>query len=97
FHVTGVQTCALPILTTMEFCVALGLHSPHDGVTCRDESFVGLARKDPAVALDTVFFLNGAYGGQVGTVWDEPEEPNYDRISQERSEERRVGKDRVSW
>src|SRR5690554_3094056 len=69
-------------VTTMEFCVALGLHSPHDGVTCRDESFVGLARKDPAVALDTVFFLNGAYGGQVGTVWDEPEEPHYDRISQ---------------
>jgi hypothetical protein len=70
-------------VTTMEFCVALGLHSPHDGVTCRDESFVGLARKDAAVDLDNVFFLNGAYGGQAGHLWDEPAEPNYDRISQE--------------
>lgn len=66
--------------TSMEFCRALGIGSPTDGVTCRDESFVGLAEDDPAVSHDELILLNGARGGMVAETWDSPTESNYDAI-----------------
>jgi hypothetical protein len=66
--------------TSMEYCRALGVNHETDGVTCQDESFVGLSLLDPEVNHDTLVLLNGARGGQVADSWDVPEEGNYDRI-----------------
>jgi hypothetical protein len=66
--------------TSMEYCQALGIGNPTDGVTCKPESFVGLALPDPAVDHDTLVLLNGARGGMDADTWDSPSEENYDAI-----------------
>jgi len=62
--------------TTQEFCAA-------SGTTCASWTFAGQAAVDPAVNHATLAIGNGARGGQVAEVWDEPNEDNYRRIRDE--------------
>jgi hypothetical protein len=60
--------------TTQEFCSAGG-RTP-----CAPWSFVGQALADPEVNHSTLAFVNGARGGQTAVTWDDPADPNYDRV-----------------
>jgi len=60
--------------TTQEFCAANGIPS------CASWSFVGQAIADPAVNRTSLFFVNGARGGQTADTYDSPADPNYNRI-----------------
>ena len=58
---------------TQEWC-AVG------GNTCNPWTLMGKAATDPAVNHQTLVIANGAEGGQVATDWDDPNDPNYDRV-----------------
>jgi hypothetical protein len=60
--------------TTQEFCSAGG-QTP-----CAAWSFVGQALADPEVNHTTLALVNGARGGQTAMSWDDPADPNYDRV-----------------
>ena len=59
---------------SQEFC------GPNDLLTpCNPTSFMALAGVDPAVSPNVVL-VNGATGGATLGFWDEPTDPDYDRI-----------------
>ncbi|MFO0874669.1 MAG: dockerin type I repeat-containing protein [Phycisphaerales bacterium] len=59
--------------TTMEFCSG----SPQG---CAPFSFIGKAANDPQVDHANLVILDGASGGQTAGTWDDPADPNYDRV-----------------
>jgi hypothetical protein len=60
--------------TTQEFC------SQSSGEPCDPWTFQGRAGVNPVVNRPTVAIVNGAAGGQAAPSWDEPTDPNYNRI-----------------
>jgi len=60
--------------TTQEFCSGGG------GLPCDAFTFMGQAAADPAVNKTTLALVNGALGGQSAAWWDEPADPNYNRV-----------------
>jgi len=60
--------------TTQEFCSQGGL-PPCDAWT-----FVGQALADTEVNHTSLAFVNGARSGQTAMTWDDPADPNYDRV-----------------
>lgn len=52
-------------------------------VNCSGNSFMGQAAADPAVNHATLRIVNGAAGGQVASLWDDPADPNYERVRSE--------------
>jgi hypothetical protein len=59
--------------TTQTWCAATG-------TVCEPWSFMGQAAADPAVNHTTLVIANGAKAGQNVIEWDDPTEPNYDRV-----------------
>lgn len=53
--------------TTQEFC-------------CHPGTFMGRAAPDARVNHTTLVIANGAAGGQTTMTWDQPTDPNYDRV-----------------
>jgi lysophospholipase L1-like esterase len=60
--------------TTQEFCSAGG------APPCDAWTFVGQAAADPTVDRTRLVLVNGARGGQTPGNWDDPADPNYDRV-----------------
>lgn len=60
--------------TTQEFCSDGGFQP------CNTWTFMGKAAVDPRVNHATLAIANGARGGQEATTWDDPADPNYDRV-----------------
>ena len=60
--------------TTQEFC------SASNAAPCTAWSFVGQASRDPAVNHVTLVLVNGAAGGKSAQFWEQPSEPDYDRV-----------------
>ncbi|MGH7559839.1 MAG: hypothetical protein ACRENB_02340 [Gemmatimonadales bacterium] len=63
--------------TTQEFCSG-------GPAGCAAGSFVGQARADPAVRSGDLVLVDGARGGQTAGTWDEPSDPNYDGVRDNR-------------
>jgi hypothetical protein len=47
---------------------------------CGSWTFTGQAAADPAVNTATLTIANGAAGGQIASAWDQPTDPNYNRV-----------------
>lgn len=60
--------------TAQEFC------SPRGDRSCAPWSFMGQAAADPSVRKTALRIVNGAMGGRSAAYWDEPTDPDYDRI-----------------
>lgn len=60
--------------TTQEFCAGGGTAS------CNSWTFMGQAAADAAVNHSTLVIVNGAAGGKTAASWDEPTDPDYDRV-----------------
>lgn len=60
--------------TTMEFCG----NGPVEG--CSSPSFSAKAIESPFVDNDHVVPVDGAAGGQTAPLWNDPTDPNYDRV-----------------
>lgn len=60
--------------TTQEFC------SGNGALPCTAWSFMGQAAADARVVDSGLEIANGALGSQVAATWDEPDDPNYDRV-----------------
>jgi hypothetical protein len=60
--------------TTQEFCSA-----GQDG-RCDPGTFVVQAGADPSVRTQGLVLVDGARGGETAATWDEPSDPNYDRV-----------------
>ncbi len=58
-----------------EFCGQPRLQKP-----CHPRSFTAGAAQHPEVDRAHLFIVNGAAGGQVASLWDDPDEQNYDQI-----------------
>lgn len=50
------------------------------GTSCSSWSFIGKAGADPAVNHSTLVIANGAAGGKTASFWDQPSDPDYDRV-----------------
>lgn len=60
--------------TTQEFC------SQGGGLPCNSWTFMGQAAVNPRVNIASLVIANGALGGQTAASWDNPADPNYDRV-----------------
>ena len=60
--------------TTQEWCAGGG------GPPCVRQSFMFKAAADPAVEHQALAIVNGARGGQGCSTWDQPSDPNWDRV-----------------
>ncbi len=63
--------------TSMEFCG----NGPMGG--CTPNSFSAQASESPFVNTNHVVPIDGAAGGQTAKTWDNPNDPNYDRVRDE--------------
>ena len=59
---------------TQEFC------SQGGAPPCDAWTFMAQAAADPAVDRTALVIVNGARGGQTTSTWDDPRDPNYDRV-----------------
>lgn len=59
---------------TQEWC------SPGGAPPCSRQSLMAKAAADPLVEHGELALVNGALGSQVCTTWDEPTDPNWDRV-----------------
>lgn len=59
--------------TTQEWCAVVGDQ-------CDAWTFTGQALAGGAVNSTSLVIVNGAMGGQTAATWDEPDDPNYDRV-----------------
>jgi hypothetical protein len=60
--------------TTQEFC------SQGGGLPCDAWTFMGQSALNPRVNTAQLRIANGALGGQAAATWDQPTDPNYDRV-----------------
>jgi hypothetical protein len=64
--------------TTQEFC------SQSSSEPCDAWTFMGRAALDSRVNRDELVIVNGARGGQTAVTWDNPSDPNYDFVRDQR-------------
>src|SRR5690606_40505063 len=84
FHVTGVQTCALPILSNEEIVQGCILALVNEGARILDEGFA-----ESAEDIDRVYRFGYGFPAERGGPM-----AYADSLGLDRSEERRVGKER---
>ncbi len=58
-----------------EFCGSTDLTSP-----CNPWTFMGQAAADPIIPQERLVLINGAIGGAAADSWDDPADPDFDRI-----------------